>query len=224
MSIERLDARNRRDLEEIAHLHREYLSDSPVVRFGYRFLRDFYYDALVRDGLVGASICKADGKMVGFISYAMEPLGFMTRGVRHHPLRLARVMAMSVLARPATARDIATVMTMMRERRGERETGAMEGTGEVLSLVADREYRAYVPPGGESRLAVRMFEHAVEVFRENGIQRIHLLVQPENMESNLFCASMGCEFEKITTAGNPVHRYTYSLEPAAPEPVVETSD
>ena len=171
------------------------------MKFGPRFLRDFYYDSLVRDGLVGASICRADGRIVGFISYAMEPLGFMTRGVRNHPVKLATVMAASVLTRPSTAKDIANVLAFMRERKAEEESGAKQGVGEVLSLVADREYRAYVPPGGDSRLAIRLFEHAQGGFR----------------------AALGCEFEKIITVGNPVHRYTYTLPPvSAAEPIAES--
>jgi len=216
VSIERLDAANRADVEAVAGLHSRYLADSPVVQFGPRFLRDFYYAALVRDGLIGVTLCRADDRVIGFISYTADPLGFMTVGVRRHGIKLAGVMAASVATRPGTARDIAHVLRLMRERRGEAASGAPDNTGEVLSLVVDEAYRGYVPPGGKSRVAVRLFEASQDFFREHGLGRVRLLVQPGNIESNLFCNALGCEFEKITAGGGSVHRYTYSLpvEPA----------
>lgn len=211
MSIERLDPGDEEAARQVADLHSRYLGDSPIVQFGPAFLRKFYYRSLVRDGLVGVSLYRDDGRVVGFISYTLEPLGFMLKGIRRHPIQLAWALLTGVIQRPATARDILKILRVMRERSGDEQAGATEDTGEVISLVVDSEYRGHVPPDGEARLAVRLFEDAVGFFREHGLRDVHLLVRPDNMESNLFCASMGCAFGKISYGGETVHRYTYEI-------------
>lgn len=215
MSIERLSLTNDTDARQIADLHSEYLADSPIVQFGPAFLRRFFYRTLVRDGLIGVSFYRHEGRVVGFISYTTEPLGFMMKGIRRHPLSLGWALFSGVVQRPATAKDITRILRVMRERMSEEETGDKEGMGEVISLVVDTEYRGHVPPDGEARLAVRLFEDGIAFFREKEIARVHLLVQPANLESNLFCSSMGAVFGKITYGGETVHRYTYDIPPVA---------
>lgn len=214
MSIERLDAQKTSDAEQVADLHFQYLNDSPIVRFGSSFLRRFFYRTLVRDGLVGVSFYRHEGRIVGFVSYTTEPFGFMGRGGRRHPLSLAWSLLSGVIQRPATARDIVKIMRVMRERTD--EAAVDRDTGEVISLVVDSEYRGHVPADGEARLAVRLFEDAVSLFRKRGIRRVHLLVRPENLASNIFCSSMGATFGKIEYGGETVHRYTYEIPEDAP--------
>ena len=211
MSIERLDSRNEADAREVADLHSRYLADSPIVQFGPAFLRGFYYRTLVRDGLVGVSLYRHDGKVRGFITYTLEPLGFMHKGIRRHPISLAWSLLSGVIRRPATARDIIKIVRVMRERGEEHQTADMDDTGEVISLVVDEPYRGHIPEDGDKRLAVRLFEDASSYLEDHGMRRIHLLVRPENVASNIFCASMGCEFGKTTYGGETVHRYTYHL-------------
>ena len=213
MSIERLDPRNRPDVNDVAALHLELLSDSPVVKMGWRFLRDFYYGTLVKDRLIDCTVCRADGHVVGFISYTRYPLDFMSRGMRRHFVGLSWLMGTSLLARPAMLKDLLQVSRMMRDRsRGARDAPD-PATGEVLSLVAAESHRNHVPPGGKSRLPVRLFEEMVKFFREEGFRHVHLLVKPENKASNIFCSVMGCKFEKIMQAGLTINRYTYELRP-----------
>ena len=74
------------------------------------------------------------------------------------------------------------------------------------------EYQKYIPPDGRKRVAVRLFESAVEYCRAKGLERIHLWVQPSNLAANLFYSAMGCPFEKMVFAGAPVHLYTYWIK------------
>ena len=214
MSIELLNPRNPVERNAVAALHLELLADSPVVQMGRRFLRDFYYGTLVEDRLIDCTLCRADGRIAGFISYTRYPLDFMTRGMRRHFFRLAGLMGISILARPAMLKDLLLVARMMRDRGREAREAPNPATGEVLSLVAAHEYRNHVPQGGKSRVPVRLFEEMVSFFRAEGFSRVHLLVKPENKASNIFCSVMGCKFEKIAQAGMPIHRYTYEINPA----------
>jgi len=219
MNVEVLDPENRADVAGVAALHRQELADSPVAQFGMRFLRDFYYRTLVADGLIHCTIGKADGRVVGFISYTTTPTTFMGEGLRRHFVRLAWILVRSVVARPRLVRDILGVLRIMRERSREEEPGSVsESVGEVLSLVSLKPYQKQIPEGGKSRLTVRLFEEMVAFFRSHRIEQIHLLVKPENKASNLFCSIMGCRLGKIVQGGRPVHRYTYTIpEVEAPE-------
>ena len=125
--IERLDPRSESDATQIADLHSRYLGDSPIVQFGPAFLRRFFYRSLVRDGLVGASLYRHEGRVVGFISYTTEPLGFMKKGILRHPLQLGWALLSGVVQRPATAIDIAKILKVMRERQGEVFAGHISG-------------------------------------------------------------------------------------------------
>lgn len=215
MSIERLDPSNEADARAVAELHSRYLGDSPIVQFGPTFLHRFFYRTLVRDGLVGVSLYRHEGKVIGFISYTWEPHGFMVKGVRRHPLGVAWALLLGILKRPATAVDIAKILRVMRERGQEQEAGDLAKTGEIITLVVEKEHRAHIPADGESRLAVRLFEDAREVLEQAGLEHIHLLVRPDNLESNIFCSSIGCTFGKISYGGETVHRFTYTIPSAA---------
>jgi hypothetical protein len=220
--VEKLDPRDRAAAQQVADLHLKYLSDSPVVQFGPRFLRQFYYGKLLSAGLIEATIGRDGNQVVAFISYTKDSLDFMQRGVRRWPFYLSWLMLRSLLARPALARDLWTVFRLMRERSQEASSSAEQVRGEVLSLVVAESHRAQVPAGGRSRLTVRLFEEVVEFYRGAGLDKFYLLVQPSNRASNIFCASMGCRFEKVMNMGMPVHRYTYQMPEPVPQHEVES--
>ena len=220
--VESLDPRDRVGAQQVADLHLTYLSDSPVVQFGPRFLRQFYYGKLLTSGIIGCTVARDGDQVVGFISYTQNSLDFMQRGVRRWPMYLSWVMLRSLLARPALARDLWTVFQLMRERSQEASDSTVQVAGEVLSLVVAESHRGKVPAGGTSRLTVRLFEEVVEYFRSTGHDKFYLLVQPSNRASNIFCASMGCKFGKVFTMGMPVHRYTYQMPELVPALEVES--
>lgn len=209
MPIETLNPRNAADVNAVADLHLQFLGDSPIVGLGERFLRRFFYTKLVEDGSVVVTFCRQEGRIVGYISYTPDPLGFISRGVRQHFVYLCGLMTVSLLARPALFKGILLALKVMRER-GPRQKPE-PGLGEVISLVTVPEFQKHVPEGGKSRLTVRLFEEMLAYFRGRGYERVHLLVLPHNRASNILCSIMGCQFEKITMAGIVTHRYTYFL-------------
>ena len=206
-----LDGTTHADVQGIADLHEKHLDDSPVVLFGDRFLREFYYTLLVRDGLIGVTGCRVDGEVVGFISYTTQPLGFMTTAIKRYPIRLSWIMLKTVLIKPSVVSQILMVLRMMSDRRKEGNESLPADRGEVISLVAEPQYQKLVPEGGKERLSARFFREVVDYYKVNGCSSFHLQVQPDNRASNLYCSIMGCRFEKIVQAGAPVHRYVYEI-------------
>lgn len=210
MPIETLNPRNDADVNAVADLHLQYLADSPIVGLGERFLRRFFYTKLVEDRSVIVTICRHEGRIIGYISYTPDPLGFMSRSIRKHFVYLAWQMAVSLITRPALLQGVLRALKMVRERGGQSRQPE-PGLGEVISLVTLPEFQKYVPEGGKSRLTVRLFEEMLAYFRGLRYERVHLLVLPHNRASNILCSIMGCQFEKITAAGMVTHRYTYFL-------------
>lgn len=221
MGIERLNAANAADVNAVADLHFKFLGDSPIVALGDRFVRKFFYTTLVRDAAVVVDLCRADGKVVGFISYTRDPRHFISNAVRRHFFSLCWLMGVSVLLRPVLLKTILQTLRLMTARTEESQAPDPR-LGEVISLVALPEYQNHVAPGGKSRLTGRLFETMLAYFRELDYERVLLFVKPENRASNIFCSIMGCQFEKTTFNGAITHRYTYHLkkaeEPAQPAP------
>jgi hypothetical protein len=205
-----LDPDRRADVEGVAALHAERLPTSPVVLLGPEFVRRFYYGTLVRAGLVAVHHARADGRVVGFISYTREPLGFMTKGVRQHFFALAWSLVIGVLRDPSVVKQIVFALRLMRETaQDERVSGVRSGAGEVLSLAVAERYERAVPVGGTSRLPVRLVAEMARSFAGAGVEDVNLYVLPGNLASNLFCSSLGCDFERITRAGTAVHCYVF---------------
>ena len=211
MSIENLDPRCAADVDSVALLHEAYLADSPVVKMGKRFIREFYYSKLVECGLIGCSVCRVDGRVVGCISYTAHPMDFMGSGLRRYFFSLCWTMLRSVTARPAMLKEILLTLRVMRSRGHESQEMDTSGLGEALSLAVLPDFQNYLPPGGRSRLAFRLFETALERMRAQGVNRVYLWVQPANRAANLMYSTMGCPFEKITRMGMVIHRYTYHV-------------
>jgi len=215
MSLEFLDHYSAADVESVARLHENYLADSPVVALGPRFIRQFYYRKLVQDGLLGCIVCRADGRVVGFISYTREPRTFMSLGIHRHFWFLSWVMGVTILTRPAILKHIWATWRMMGDRARDLHEKPTPGGAEVISMATEKEYLKHVPPGGKSRVPARLYEKVIEHLRDEGFARVIFLVQPSNTASNLFFAATGCEFDKIMIAGAPVHRYTRHLHDAS---------
>jgi hypothetical protein len=212
VGIEFLNPESRADVKAVADLHREYLSDSPVVKMGRHFLQSFYYGECVQTGLIGCMLCRVDGRVVGFISYTEHPDDFMIRGMRRGFVRLAWWIAVSVAMGSTRIKDLVFVLRLMRERSRTSNRDAAQGVGEVLSMVVLPEYQSHVLPGGDCRLAVRLFESTAKHFRNRSFKRLRMHVQPSNVASNMFWNALGCRFEKTAAAGVPVYRYLYDLE------------
>ncbi len=217
MGITFLDPDNAVDVDRVAALYEEHLPTSPVVRLGPRFLREFFFAQLVRDGLLDCLVCHVEGRVVAFLSWTNHPSDFIGRGIRRHFLALSWIMVRSVLARPAFVRDLFATMRMVARRSGDGGTsGNPAGVIEAISLVVPPEFQRHVPPGGTSRLTVRLVQTLADHARGQGVTQVLYVVQPTNPASCIFFSAMGCEFEKRTYAGETVYVYRHELAETAP--------
>jgi hypothetical protein len=205
-----LDGTRGDDVNGVADLHQEFLADSLVVKFGDAFLRKFYYSRLVRDGLIKSTICRADGRVVGFFSYTTDP-GFMGVALRRYPLTVLWLVGTSVLRRPSVLKDVLLVLRLLMGSRGDNQAAMAGCASEGLSMAVRQDWSRAVPAGGQSRVSVRLFEELVADLRRSEAKTVCMFVQPLNLSSNLLFSSLGCELSQVTRAGVKCNRYTYDL-------------
>ena len=201
-----LDVENERDVQAVAEMHRAHFPENLEARCGMRFLTSFYYPTLVRAGLLGCTVAHREGQVVAYISYTRFPRRLFKIIAVRQPLRLAASLVCAGLTRFDALRAI--VMQALATMRNPVAAGAPpipEGRGEVLLLATLPDHQSWIPPGGDTRVTVRLFAAMQEYFRREGVRRVLLIVKHSNTASNLFCHSMGCELD--TTASYPGYHH-----------------
>jgi ribosomal protein S18 acetylase RimI-like enzyme len=212
--VERLDPRNADDVSAVAALHESLLAGSPLARMGARFLRECFYSQILADGLYDCLICRADGRIVGFLTYTDRPADFMTQGLRKHFVSIARIMVATVVLQPRQLRDLFFVARLMRDRSATPHNGALRNSAEALSLAVMEAYQELIPAGGTTRIATRLFHEMASDLRGRGASRIVLHVDPMNRAANMFYSALGCRFRSTKHAGLTRHLFEYELRPS----------
>lgn len=205
-----LDVENERDVQAVAEMHLAHFPENLEARCGMRFMTRFYYPTMIRAGLLGCTVAHRDGQLVAYISYTRFPRRLFKIMAVRQPLRLAVHLALAGLTRFDALKAILTHAFAT----GLRTVAAgvppiPEGCGQVLPLAALPEHQSWIPPGGSTRVTVRLFSAMQDYFRREGIGRVLLVVKHSNTASNLFCHSMGCQLD--TTASRP-DCYQYWLD------------
>src|SRR5712691_3658318 len=139
-------------VRDLARLHATLLPASPVSLLGRRFMENFYYRVLPREGLAFGAVAYVNEQPAGFVAATHDRNGFMRTAVRHYWPHLLWVIGVSVLTAPKSLGAIWQAWRVMSSRR--RAEGG-EPEGEILSLGVLPAYRE---PGfdgwGSSTLAL----------------------------------------------------------------------
>jgi ribosomal protein S18 acetylase RimI-like enzyme len=167
-------------VQAAAALHAELLGHSPIPRLGGLFMRRFFYSTLVRDGLVRSSLYRSGGRYVGFLSITEKPFTFMSEGRRKHMIRLALVLGVALLARPAR---IAILWEIL--RRGGREMPPdPDRTGEILSI-------GVLPDARGTGAARELLEEGLRHLRRKGFACVEFSVDCGNDRAIAFYRAFG---------------------------------
>ncbi|MCC6772800.1 MAG: hypothetical protein IT360_16545 [Gemmatimonadaceae bacterium] len=211
MGIEFLNPRSVADVDRVATLYEENLADSPVVLLGPRFLREFFFKALVESDLLGCLVCRVDGRVIGFLSWTNHPGDFIGRGIKRHCIGLSWIMLKGIVEKPSTIKQILAAMRIVGKRSGDAGKAHDPHAIEAISLVVPPEFQKHVPEGGKARTTVRLVQDLAAHARAQGTERVLYVVQPRNKASSIFFAVMGCELNKRSYAGEEVYVYTHHL-------------
>jgi ribosomal protein S18 acetylase RimI-like enzyme len=192
-----VDPNNREHVLAAATLHETLLSHSPIPRLGSLFMTRFFYTSLVKDGLIHCYLYRSGGQYVGFLSITEKPFSFMNEGKRSHVVRLAVVLGLAVLQKPARVRILFETLAAGR-RRPTGDNG--EGIGEVLSVGVLEQFRAQKDANTGLRISHVLFDEGIRHFRQRGFRRIEANVDGDNLRAIRFYRSYGAVVEKSPLA------------------------
>ncbi|SRR5712691_503390 len=176
-------------VRDLARLHATLLPASPVSLLGRRFMENFYYRVLPREGLAFGAVAYVNEQPAGFVAATHDRNGFMRTAVRHYWPHLLWVIGVSVLTAPKSLGAIWQAWRVMGSRR--RAEGG-EPEGEILSLGVLPAYRepGFVRQSG-LRIATDLLDVAVGRLRRLGVQHIGAAVSADNTEAKLFYSGLG---------------------------------
>jgi ribosomal protein S18 acetylase RimI-like enzyme len=197
---------------DLASLHRVLLPESPVSRLGSRFMEDFYYRVLPREGLLFGAIAYVGAQPAGFIAATHDRSGFMRTAFERGWPRLLAVLGVSMLMGSTSIGALWQAAQVMRGgRRAERDAR----TGEILSLGVLPVYRqpAFVRQSG-IRIATDLLDLAVEDLRALGVQEIGAAVRSDNTEAKLFYAGLGWHLDGPRVVGRRSTAVQFVWRPA----------
>lgn len=174
---------------DLAALHAELLSHSPLVLMGREFVEEFYYTVLPAERLISGAIAYVDGKAAGFIVATDVPDGFMSQAMRKFWPRVCWIILKSVLRNPGRIRAIKEAYQIQSNVKAE-QYGS--DTGELLSLGVLPEFRTRSFVKRTSiRIGADLLERCLEQLASAGKKRIRAIVDKDNLEAQLFYRAQG---------------------------------
>ena len=186
-------------VRDLARLHLALLPTSPIALLGSRFMQDFYYRVLPREGLVFGAVAYVDQQPAGFIAATHDRAGFMRTAVKRRWPRLMWVIGGSVLTAPKSLGAVWQAWQVMSSRR---PAAGEHLPRRILSLGVLPAYREarFIRQSG-LHIATDLLDVAVGGLRGMGIQHIGAAVRADNTEAKLFYAGLGWRLHGPSAAG-----------------------
>ncbi len=174
---------------DLASLHAQLLSHSPVALLGDDFMKRFYYSALPQWGLTFGAVAYVDGAPAGFIVATGDSSGFMRAGLRRGWLRLGWTMFVSLLRHPGRVAAVGEALAIM---RGVEQATSPEPVGELLSfgLLPRYRERKFVATS-RLRISQDLLREAMHGLAASGVTLSRAIVDADNLEARMFYLGNG---------------------------------
>jgi len=198
-SIIEFDKNHPAPIDDLLSLHQELLPRSPVILLGESFMRDFYYSALVDEGLLFGSVAYLGTEPAGFCVATDDSSGFIRTGMRKRWRQLMFTMTRSIVTSPARVLPVIEALQIMQSR-----TDGVDHTnyGELLSLGVRPAFRSCRDESGE-RLSISrdLVDSALGRLRARGVSRMCAIVDADNLSAQLFYKSEGWGLVRSSVPG-----------------------
>lgn len=185
--IVRLDGRDPELSNDVYELHSELTS--PVVWLGRRFARDFFYGALVQEGMVHCLVYRHEGETAGFLSYTENANGLFREGLKRRFFQLASILAVELVTRPTVLRDI--LFCMRNLSHAPSELGS-DVPAEFLTFVVREKYRTpeFLKETG-IRVANELFAEGVRDLRARDVKKVKSSIKTDRLLAHVFHQHQG---------------------------------
>lgn len=174
---------------DVAALHSELLSHSPVVVMGVGFMEKFYYRALITERLVCGAIAYVDDEPAGFIVATDVPGDFMKLAFRRHWFSCLWQIMVSTVRRPSRAIALYEAYSVQRDVEGRQFPPSV---GEILSFGVRRKFRSrkFVKET-DLHLSTDLLTRVCDQLVERGMTSARAVIDEDNLEAKLFYKGRG---------------------------------
>jgi ribosomal protein S18 acetylase RimI-like enzyme len=198
-----VSASDARRVADVARLHRQLLDFGPMARLGERFLRDFCYTVLVRQGLMDVTLCEVNGQPAGFVAFTAKSITFHREAMARNFMQVAWLGLISVAHETRPLSRLRDAVLLMRSRRLE----AQEARDPLAELIAIAVLPEFTRPEFMRATGLRVSEllllHCAERFRAQGLDRMRMVVDRSNPAALLFYQALGAQLEPYERGGRP---------------------
>jgi ribosomal protein S18 acetylase RimI-like enzyme len=199
----RLDPTDRAQLEAFAELHEATLPESVPVKFGRRFMTDFYFPKLVADGLAAGDLFRLQGKWVGYNLYTKFPHTMLREAVRRHFWFLCAFMPVVFVTNP---RALLAIPKLLRNTGGFPE---LPRTGYWLTFGVHPDFRRERVDA--KPIARHLVERMFEYFREEGFDAVEGTTERTNGPALIFYRTCGFQIEDRGFEGGAKVQVRYAV-------------
>tara|TARA_B100000315_G_C14553403_1_gene576934 strand:+ start:626 stop:1258 length:633 start_codon:yes stop_codon:yes gene_type:complete len=206
-----LNPDNQSHIEAVAKLHKELLSDSPIVHLGDSFMKKIYYERLVKDRLFLCDLYYHTNTCVGFISYTNDPHNFMQKGMKKHFISLCLILVKSIVQKPVLTKTVFSVFLDIFKRKATIPSCEELSWGEVLSFGVSSDALKIVNKESGKRIPNVLFERAIEYFKKQEIKKHRLKIVKDNKAALLFYLSYGGKIIEDQHAENDNYLLEFSI-------------
>lgn len=186
-------------VRDLAQLHQTLLPTSPVALLGQRFMEQFYYNILPREGLICGAVAYINDRPAGFIVATDDSIWFMRVALRLHWFRLIWEIGTSVLLSPKRLSAIWEAWQIISHRNPAR-VGELEG--ELLSFGVLPAYRnpRFIRESG-LQISQDLLNKAVTQINQQGIAQIRAIVDADNTPAKMFYHGLGWSLDRAQVPG-----------------------
>jgi ribosomal protein S18 acetylase RimI-like enzyme len=190
------------DVAAISELH-EGLLPSGVAGLGTRFLRQFFYSRMVREGLIKAALSRIDGDPAGFITMTQQPSKFLNTAITRHWPTVIWHLAVTSLRRPVV---LTRLVKLLRINAFRIQRPELSESAQILAIGVRPKYRHphFVRSTG-IRIAPDLVQHAVTQAIALGLREIHLEIDASDRRLLVFYRLLGWQSERyMSDSGVPI--------------------
>jgi ribosomal protein S18 acetylase RimI-like enzyme len=188
-----LDPNDSESVYQVAQLHKELLTDSPIPQFGDTFMTKFYYTRLISLNLINCLIYKHKSEIVGFIVITRYPGEFMFKGFISNFIFIIYLITIEIIYKPKLLFTLFNIFNLGFKRK---KADINNNTSELLSIGVKKNYRKLVDSSSKLRVSHTLFINAAKFLAEEGYEVLQIITDKNNDRAISFYKSFDVKLDK----------------------------
>ena len=189
-----LDSNDNKKVYQVAKLHKELLTDSPIPQLGDLFMTEFYYKRLINAGLINCLTYIYKSKVVGFIVVTKYPGKFMSKGLVKYFFFVIYISSRLIIRKPNIIFTLFKVIKV-----GYRRNIAKIGdkVSELLSIGIKSNYRKVIDQSSGLRISHVLYCNAAMFLKREGYKTFQVITDKNNKRAISFYKKYNEKSKKV---------------------------